>query len=236
MSSGVCEACEHKVDDDYPEYCPRCERRGDTNKVEERCYGVRCSWYMCMWKRWWNDKLPMDSPKMHEESDEEDQEISMTTSETPDTVEQFRDQFDARSTDDEESFDSDDCWISDDGVLTLIPDGVEPLARGMIANMEVSPERSEEKEYTNDDDETYLLVEIEHESTHKRSDTTVKHYYQKQYLEQIADAFDLDFDEALDALTSRFDRGSTHPAKVDLPESEYCVVISPFRPTTPQLQ
>ncbi|QIR31273.1 putative CxxC motif protein [Halorubrum virus Serpecor1] len=48
--------------DNYPKNCPVCE-----STVEERSYGVRCSNFRCLWKRWWQDKLPMFSAKTHEQ-------------------------------------------------------------------------------------------------------------------------------------------------------------------------
>ncbi|UBF20062.1 hypothetical protein HRTV-22_gp107 [Halorubrum virus HRTV-22] len=49
--------------DNYPKNCPRCE-----STVEERSYGVRCSNFRCLWKRWWQDRNDMFSALLHEET------------------------------------------------------------------------------------------------------------------------------------------------------------------------
>lgn len=161
----------------------------------------------------------------------------MSQVESPDRVEQYKDHFNAKSSTDHEDFydDSVECWVSDDETLLLAPEDSEPLARGMIASMETSPDEITEKEYTDSDGDTFDLVEIGHESTSGASNAMVKHYYQKPLLEEIAAAFDMDVETVQESITSRFDRMSGYPGKLDVPECDYCLVISPFMPKTPQI-
>jgi len=143
-------------------------------------------------------------------------------------IERYKDVFDATHAQNAEKAPDTHGWVDDDNVTMLVPEDMDRDGAIHPPSLDTKPESVTVAEYENDDGDNYELVEISHPNTYSRHGSTVTHYFKVEYVEKIANVFNVPVDDVVRNLESRYDRGNCHLA-VYRPDCDgnYVLLIAP---------
>lgn len=152
----------------------------------------------------------------------------MSQATTPKYVERFKDVFNADDAQQVEDPPDVDGWISADRAIILVPDDTESVGVVGLDELNTKPEGADTTDYEDNTGDEYELIELRHKQTYSEpSSGTIRHYVKREYVEQVAEVFEVEPCEVMENLESRYDRGDMYLVKYAPEESEHVVIISP---------